>query len=338
MRSARTTSRMSVIAPATSSPIAGGDFGAGTGGTIAGSISAEAPSASTPKKSTTCRTTSGLTLRVRRSAGSAVSASRYAPTGIDRPPASAITPFGPTIIPGVESPWTANRAVMVENAVPISTARPSRARAPAIVSASEAKLVIEAAPPTRPKCSCIGIITGCEPMIATTGWGSPRRRAQHARPGHARGIGQDRGLLSALRHSRRAFNGEARRRGRARRRDPDAGRRGAPRRHDHPRRPAAERQRHRRSRLRRPPRQRLRRRRLPHGRPRRLRPRAGGDPGHRHDDVPADVHQRARGHVARRSRRAPGTTSPRTSRVRSSRRAGSAPTNQSTAPTRTSRG
>ena len=40
--------------------------------------------------------------------------------------------------PGVESACTANRAVIVENAMPISIVRPSRARAPATLSASDA--------------------------------------------------------------------------------------------------------------------------------------------------------------------------------------------------------
>ena len=61
-------------------------------------------------------------------------------------------PFSPTRKPGVESAWTANSAVIVENAVPIRIDRPSRARAPATLSSSEASDVSAAAPPTRPKC------------------------------------------------------------------------------------------------------------------------------------------------------------------------------------------
>ena len=64
-------------------------------------------------------------------------------------------PFLPTKNPGVESAWMANSAVIVENAVPIRIARPSRARAPATLSSSEASDVSAAAPPTRPKC-CVG--------------------------------------------------------------------------------------------------------------------------------------------------------------------------------------
>ena len=60
-------------------------------------------------------------------------------------------PFSPTRNPGVESAWTANSAVIVENAVPIRIERPSRARAPATLSSSEASDVSAAAPPTRPE-------------------------------------------------------------------------------------------------------------------------------------------------------------------------------------------
>ena len=101
---------------------------------------------------------SGRTLPGRRSAGSAVSASSPAPTGTLRPPASEMIPFGPAIQPGVASAWTANSAVMVENAVPIRMLRPSRARAPAMLSASDARLAIVAAALTRPKCTHAGIM------------------------------------------------------------------------------------------------------------------------------------------------------------------------------------
>ena len=71
-------------------------------------------------------------------AGSAVSASTAPPAGSEAAPASAITPFGPTIIPGVARPWIISSAVMVENAAPSRTVRPSLARAPATVSQTEA--------------------------------------------------------------------------------------------------------------------------------------------------------------------------------------------------------
>ena len=61
-----------------------------------------------------------------------------------------------------------NSAVIVENAVPISTARPSRARAPAKLSASEATQAIAAAVTTSPKCSCAVSIAGRVPMATTT--------------------------------------------------------------------------------------------------------------------------------------------------------------------------
>ena len=92
-----------------------------------------------------------------------------------------MTPFGPTITPGVEKPCSANSAVIVENAVPISTARPSRARAPATVSASDAKLVSAAAVPTSPKWSSYGIITAREPARTTMATGTRAARIITAR-------------------------------------------------------------------------------------------------------------------------------------------------------------
>ena len=67
-----------------------------------------------------------------------------------------MTPLGPTMNPGVARAWTANSAVIVEKAMPISTLRPSRARAPAMLNASEDRLVIEAAALTMPKCIAAG--------------------------------------------------------------------------------------------------------------------------------------------------------------------------------------
>ena len=48
------------------------------------------------------------------------------PAGRVSAPANAITPLSPIRMPGVARPWTVSSAVIVENAVPISTARPSR--------------------------------------------------------------------------------------------------------------------------------------------------------------------------------------------------------------------
>ena len=107
----------------------------------------------------------------RRSEGSAVSESSMAPIGTERPPARAMTPFLPTMKPGVASAWIANSAVMVENAMPISTVRPSRARAPAMLNASDATDAIAATTLTRPKCSVAGIMKGRVPAATTIATG-----------------------------------------------------------------------------------------------------------------------------------------------------------------------
>ena len=62
-----------------------------------------------------------------------------------------MTPFCPTMNPGVASPWIASRAVIVEKAAPSSTVRLSRARAPPTVSAIEAAAAISAANATSQK-------------------------------------------------------------------------------------------------------------------------------------------------------------------------------------------
>jgi hypothetical protein len=74
--------------------------------------------------------------------------------------------------PGVASACTANSAVIVENAMPISTLRPSRARAPAMLSASEATLAIEAAALTSTKCTIAGIMKCAEPTATTIATGA----------------------------------------------------------------------------------------------------------------------------------------------------------------------
>ena len=81
-------------------------------------------------------------------------------------------PFSPTRNPGVESAWTANSAVIVENAVPIRIDRPSRARAPATLSSSDASDVSAAAPPTNPKCWFGVSIAGSLPASATSTTGA----------------------------------------------------------------------------------------------------------------------------------------------------------------------
>ena len=83
--------------------------------------------------------------------------------------------------PGVASAWTANSAVIVEKAMPIRTLRPSRARAPAMLSASEARLVIAAAALTRPKCIAAGSMYVRVPKRATTATGTSAANRVKAR-------------------------------------------------------------------------------------------------------------------------------------------------------------
>ena len=100
-------------------------------------------------------------------------------------------PFLPTMKPGVASAWTANSAVIVENAMPIRTLRPSRARAPAMLSASDARLAIAAAVLTRPKWSGAGIMKCCEPTATTRATGATAREQREQEddpcPGHVLG-------------------------------------------------------------------------------------------------------------------------------------------------------
>ena len=84
-------------------------------------------------------------------------------------------PFLPIRNPGVESPWIANSAVIVENAVPIRIARPSRARAPATLSDSDASEVSAAVPPTSPKCTLAGNDAAFVPINATNTTGATAR-------------------------------------------------------------------------------------------------------------------------------------------------------------------
>jgi hypothetical protein len=153
----------------------------GTAGTDSGIESPTSPNRSTTKKTAIWATISPCTRPGRRSEGNAVSASRPTPAGTERPPASAITPFGPTMKPGVASACTANSAVMVENAIPISTLRPSRARPPAMLSASDASEAIAAAALTSPKCTCALIIQWRDPNAATTATGANAASSATAR-------------------------------------------------------------------------------------------------------------------------------------------------------------
>ena len=74
------------------------------------------------------------------------------PTGRVRPPVSATTPFGSNQTYGVVSPWRKSIAAITEKAQPTSTARPSRCRAPAMVSARAAAVAIPA--PTATPITC----------------------------------------------------------------------------------------------------------------------------------------------------------------------------------------
>ena len=99
--------------------------------------------------------------------------------------------------PGVASACTANSAVIVENAMPISTLRPSRARAPATLSAIEVRLAIAAAVLTRPKCSAAGMWKWSVPTAATTATGAIAASTTRARTIRVLDIGQmiDTGLV-----------------------------------------------------------------------------------------------------------------------------------------------
>ena len=159
VRTARRISSARNRPPTTSRTIAGAVPAFGTAGIAFGIARPITPSISTPTKMTPWMMISGLDVAraaERRQRGERQQRRRRA--GTLRPPASAMIPFGPAIQPGVASAWTANSAVMVENAIPIRMLRPSRARAPAMLSASDARLAIVAAALTRPKCTHAGIM------------------------------------------------------------------------------------------------------------------------------------------------------------------------------------
>ena len=101
----------------------------------------------------------------------------------------------------MESAWTANSAVIVENAVPIRIERPSRARAPATLSSSDASDVSAAAPPTNPKCWFGVSFAGSLPTSATSTMGAiettSAKRDDEPGPGHCSGVSaRGRGKLS----------------------------------------------------------------------------------------------------------------------------------------------
>ncbi len=108
-----------------------------------------------------------------------MSASSAAPTGIERPPASAITPFMPTTTPGVANPCTISSAVVVEKAVPSRITRPSRPRTPAAVSPIATKAAVPPAVTTGQKWASEERSTGCRPTTAMI------------RSGHRRGGGRE---------------------------------------------------------------------------------------------------------------------------------------------------
>ena len=90
-------------------------------------------------------------LRAAQRGQRAESASTSAPAGSEAAPANATTPFVPTSTPGVASPCTASSAVIVENAVPSRTVRPSRRRAPATLRIADAIVAASAAAATSAK-------------------------------------------------------------------------------------------------------------------------------------------------------------------------------------------
>ena len=124
-----------------------------------------------------CSASTGAIRSGRRMAGSAVRASTAPPAGSEAAPARAITPLGPTMIPGVASPWISSSAVMVENAAPSRTVRPSLARAPAIVSQTEATAATSAPVATSAKWTQEAKWTSRPPTACSTA-GTPTAHAQ----------------------------------------------------------------------------------------------------------------------------------------------------------------
>jgi hypothetical protein len=89
--------------------------------------------------------------------------------------------LSPTRKPGVVSPWIDSSAAIEENAVPISTERPSPRRAPATVRASAAAAARPALMPIGKKWTALGICTSVSPKKCTTPAGTTAQPASRPR-------------------------------------------------------------------------------------------------------------------------------------------------------------
>ena len=207
VRGARTISRRSDGA-ATSSRSAGADFGLGTAGTSSGTSRPTAPSSTTPTKSDDLqRRACGY---VARGGGAREGRSARADPRRpdDRPPASAITPFWPTMSRAWRAPWSAaarswwrTRCRSAPRGRRGGGRRDSSARATATAA-------MAAAPPTSPKCTAPGASPGCEPITDHDDRRTATPAARAARCATeplSRAIDQGRAVLSALGPARRGF-------------------------------------------------------------------------------------------------------------------------------------
>lgn len=149
--------------------------GCGTAGTRLGKTDPRMPRAPIKARRTPCSQRSGLTPSGPRKTGSAERASTAPPTGSVAPPENETTPLKPMMIPGVASPWRVSKAAIAVNAVPTSTARPSRRRTPTIVRMIAAAVAAKAARPTPAKWMSAGTAISSGPRKCAAGRGTVAR-------------------------------------------------------------------------------------------------------------------------------------------------------------------
>ncbi len=172
----------------------------GTFGTRAGSSTAAAPSAATRTTATARRARTGFTASGRRRTGRTLSARIAPPTGSVAPPVNATTPFISTRTPGVVRPCRTSSAAMTQNALPTSTARPSRRRAPTTVRAA-AETVASSAPRATPqKCTAPPNWTLSRPTKWRSAGGTHATNDANASDGTSRSL-----ILGAYRHESAAL-------------------------------------------------------------------------------------------------------------------------------------
>ena len=139
---------------------AGDEQGVGLGGCVAPARSARATGGRSRRARARGRSrprrrgaqSSGRTALGRPTAGRAERARIAPPIGSVRPPLSATTPYASTEIPGVVSPCRRSSDAITENATPTRTARPSPARAPAMVRVKAATVARPAPIDTHATC------------------------------------------------------------------------------------------------------------------------------------------------------------------------------------------